>query len=340
MESPTIRMQLAAATESNRQGSASGGLNLRKLITFGKPQSIALALGFAISPMFLANPAEAVGVHQPADPLLASGRALRLLQPPDVAATTTDIRQLHALQAARDANVLEQISYRYTEAPAYLSNEIGKTYYTTFSGNEEPISEGGQWLNGKKDGLMWSDIRKIEGRAVGTNNFAKYSDPTAILKGSWGPNQIVEATVYRKYDGVPNDNQEVELRLRSTMRANWSSGYEILFRAYDKPVIVGNFGKMPHFAIVKWKGPRGKTLSDFQPFLAQSSNSKYAIRNNDKIKASIIGNVITVYKNGVKLISVRDNSPFTTGNPGIGFNYNCNGHYEEFGFHDFKATAY
>lgn len=43
----------------------------------------------------------------------------------------------------------------------------------------------------------------------------------------------------------------------------------------------------------------------------------YGLKNGDTLKASIIGNVITVYVNGVKKAEAVDNT-FKTGNPGIG----------------------
>jgi len=70
-------------------------------------------------------------------------------------------------------------------------------YATDFSRTENPISEGGQWLNGQTDGLDWTDVRTTPGFAFGTEaggnrpDLQKYDDSTAILKGTWRPNQTV-----------------------------------------------------------------------------------------------------------------------------------------------------
>jgi hypothetical protein len=52
------------------------------------------------------------------------------------------------------------------------------------------------------------------------------------------------------------------------------------------------------------------------------------------VKATIVGNVITAYKNGVELGHVTDNT-YSTGNPGMGFNEGING---EYGISRFTAT--
>jgi hypothetical protein len=85
-----------------------------------------------------------------------------------------------------------------------------RSYKTDFTGNETPISEGGMWLNGRKDGIDWCDVLVRDGVAFGEvsrNRAAErraeqeklgagaaqdapvgdYDDPTAVLTGSWGP---------------------------------------------------------------------------------------------------------------------------------------------------------
>ena len=107
-------------------------------------------------------------------------------------------------------------------------------YTTTFSRAENPISEGGQWLNGQTDGLDWTDVRTTPGFAFGTEiggnrpDPQKYDDSTALLKGTWGPNQTVQATV-RSVN--PNQDgkvwEEVELRLRSSISPHNCTGYAL-----------------------------------------------------------------------------------------------------------------
>jgi hypothetical protein len=58
------------------------------------------------------------------------------------------------------------------------------------------------------------------------------------------------------------------------------------------------------------------------------------------ISATIVGNLIAVYKNGTLVGQVTDNS-FTSGQPGIGFSFDtssCSGVGAQFGFSSVTAT--
>jgi len=123
-------------------------------------------------------------------------------------------------------------------------------YTTTFSRAENPISEGGKWLNGQTDGLDWTNVRTTPGFAFGTEiggnrpDPQKYDDSTALLKGTWGPNQTVQATV-RSVN--PNQDgkvwEEVELRLRSSISPHNCTGYEIMFRCSKIPKAYCNIAR-------------------------------------------------------------------------------------------------
>jgi len=62
--------------------------------------------------------------------------------------------------------------------------------------------------------------------------------------------------------------------------------------------------------------------------------TKYGVTTGDVVTATIVGNVITAYKNGVPLARVTDNT-HSAGNPGIGFHEGINGVY---GISRFTAT--
>ncbi len=205
-------------------------------------------------------------------------------------------------------------------------------YRTDFPRAENPLSEDGQWYNGQADGLDWADVRTTPGFAFGTEiggsrpDPQKYDDSTALLKGTWGPNQTVQATVHSV-----NQNQdgkvweEVELRLRSSISPHRCMGYEIMFRCAKTPQAYCN--------IARWEGPLGKFT-----FVKQMGGSKYGVKNGDMVKATIIGNVITVYINGVQMFQVTDDK-FTSGNPGMGFFIDgATGVNGDFGFSSFMAT--
>ena len=200
------------------------------------------------------------------------------------------------------------------------------TYTTNFPNTENPISEGGNWINGGTTGLDWGNVETTPGKVFGnqTPSSPPYKDPTAILSGSWGADQTAEGTVYSIN---PNANyyQEVEIRLRTSISAHSITGYEIFSRCLKTGAA--------YVSIVRWNGP----LGDFSE-LAHFDGSQYGVQTGDVLKATIIGNVITGYINDVQVIQATDNT-YTTGNPGVGFNYGVGNTNADFGFTSFSASS-
>lgn len=205
-------------------------------------------------------------------------------------------------------------------------------YKTNFSRAENPISEGGKWVNGRADGVDWTDVRTTPGFAFGTEiggnrpDPQKYDDSTALLKGTWGPNQTVEATV-RSVN--PNQDgkvwEEVELRLRSLISPHNCTGYEVMFRCTKIPQAYCN--------IARWEGPLGKFT-----MLKETRGAEYGVKSGDVVKATMIGKILTVYINGVQKIQLSDDK-FAIGNPGVGYYLEgATGLIGDFGFSSFMAT--
>src|SRR5438093_8942394 len=148
-----------------------------------------------------------------------------------------------------------------------IEGRLVRSYSTHFERDEVPISEDGMWLNGRSDGIDWCDVLSGNGHAYGEvsrMNSAErraeqafggastkgaqegdYDDPEAVLTGTWGRNQAVRATVYSVN---PTDDyfQEVEIRLRSSIRANWCDGYEVFWRCSQSDAAYAE--------IVRWNG--------------------------------------------------------------------------------------
>ena len=209
----------------------------------------------------------------------------------------------------------------FLPAPAALA----RTYTTNFPLTENPISEGGNWINGKTVGLDWSNASTTPGLVIGLESGTTgYDDTVALVTGAWGPNQTVQATVFTRNQ---NDNifEEVELRLRSTLSAHRCTGYEINFSARSS--------SNAYVQIVRWNGPLASwTLLDSR------GGSAYGIKTGDIVKATITGNVITAYINNVQVLQVTDGT-YTTGNPGVGFYLqNATGKNGDYGFSSFTAT--
>src|ERR1700730_8259281 len=88
--------------------------------------------------------------------------------------------------------------------------------------------------------------------------------------------------------------------------------------------------------IVRWNGGFG----DFTA-LHSYNGEKFGVTNCDTVTATIVGNVITAYKNGVQQGQVTD-GPFSSGSPGVGFNLtndtsSCPGTNANYGFGSFTA---
>jgi hypothetical protein len=200
------------------------------------------------------------------------------------------------------------------------------TYTTTFPFAQNPVSEGGNWINGGSVGVDWNNVRSAGNVAQGSGPASSaYSDPTAILSGTWGPNQSVTATVYS--NGVEDKpaqgyDKEVEIRLRTSISPHSIKGYEINCRTPGD--------SYSYIQIVRWNG----ALGDFT-----SLNILYGTgcSNGDVFKATISGGAINAYRNGNLMLTAWD-STYRTGNPGIGFNFGCGSAYDQFGLTNFTAT--
>jgi hypothetical protein len=212
-----------------------------------------------------------------------------------------------------------------TSSGVQLQVTTGARVYTTnFPLTENPISEGGHWINGQVVGLDWKNARTTPGLAFGTQTGnGGYDDTVALLAGTWGPDQTVEATVYTVN---PNDSifEEVELRLRSSLSAHSCTGYEVLFSARSSA--------NAYVQIVRWNGPLGNFT------VLTSAGVPAGIITGDVVKATIVGSTITAYLNGVQKLQVVD-STYPSGKPGMGFFLQgAGGVNGDYGFTSFTAS--
>jgi hypothetical protein len=205
-----------------------------------------------------------------------------------------------------------------------------RSYSTTFELDEDPISEGGMWLNGRTDGIDWIDVISKNGEAFGAvsrmgvperraeqGNLepsadeeaapeGDYDDPTAVLTGAWGKNQHGKARVFSR-NPTEDYFQEVQIRLRHTMTPGSCTGYEVFFRCLK--------ADSAYAEIVRWDGAVGNWHS-----LARRVGAQYGLADGDVIEATVVGNVLTGFINGVEMISATDDT-YASGAPGIGFNF-------------------
>ena len=210
------------------------------------------------------------------------------------------------------------------------------TYQTSFSLTENPISEGGHWVGGSTaGGNLWGNVRTTPGLAFGVSEPTQFGDPTAILTGSWGANQTVQAIVSTT-NPTGTCCKEVELRLRMTISANSITGYE----AYCSVMPDG-----PYCHIARWNGPNGSYCN-----IEASTPSTY-VHNGDVLKATVTGTsttIVTLFINGSQVAQATDAGqncspggaagPFTSGAPGIGFYDSQDNNWNTLGVSSFSAT--
>jgi hypothetical protein len=204
------------------------------------------------------------------------------------------------------------------------------SYSTKFPLSENPMSDGSKWVNGGVVGLDWTNVSTTSGRAIGHEVGANFTDATAVLQTlSWGPDQ--KATAVVSTTGVPLDScfQEVELRLRTVVSAHNITGYEVNYKF--------STNSTGYMQIVRWNGAVGN-FTTLQPYYGQ----QFGVTNGDTVTATVVGNVITAYKNGVQQGQATDNT-YSGGSPGIGFNLendvsSCPGTNANYGFSAFTAV--
>ena len=193
---------------------------------------------------------------------------------------------------------------------SFSINAEANFYTTNFPNSENPISESNHWTNGKTTGVDWSDIVTTPGLAYGTQagNFVAppYNDSIAVLTGTWGPDQYARAVAHCSSSGGAF-YEEVEILLRFSITAHNAHGYEVVFSC---PGMAAGL----YSGVVRWNG----ALNDFTILVSGLSGPQYGVSDGDVIEASIVGNLITVKRNGSVVTTVTDNT-WTTGNPGMGF---------------------
>jgi len=228
---------------------------------------------------------------------------------------------------------------------AHSNTKPVRSYRTQFTQDEIPISENGMWLNGRKDGIDWCDVivkngvaygevsrmgvaerRAEQGNlAAGTAPVGDYDDPESVLTGEWGRNQHATAKVFSR-NQTEKYFQEVEIRLRSTITPHSSTGYEVFWRCLKT--------EKAYAEIVRWDGKIGDWTE-----LKRLVGAHYGVKHGDVVEATIEGNLIKGFVNGVEVISTTDDR-FNSGAPGIGFNFGVGYTNVDHGFTSFEVDTY
>lgn len=209
--------------------------------------------------------------------------------------------------------------------------EAQNRYTTNFPLTENPISEGGRWINGESVGLDWKNCRTTPGLVFGTQSGAQpppYDDSTCVLTGTWGRAQSAEATVVAPAN--PGTSMEIEIRLLTTITAHRHTGYEILFSMTSNSYI----------DIVRWDTLQGPSTLDEFHYVVQGARGPQLATGN-RIKATVDDNgLISAYLDtgsGYRLMAQGTDTTYTTGAPGLGFYIRGTNANSSFGVSSFTA---
>jgi hypothetical protein len=252
---------------------------------------------------------------------LVLARSVSATQPQSVALTrqVPASRTVSATQA-QACSLSVVLQRRYTlntlasqAQAATVSATVSRThlpvdfYTTTFPLTENPILEGGVWTLGRLDALDWTNPRTTTNKAFGTQSGVDnppYTDSIAVMRGTWGADQEVMATVFSSLGNVSAYN-ETELLLRFTVAAHVVTGYEVTLNVQPT---------QNYIQVNRWNGLSGGSSSNY----TQIANTTGVVHNGDLVRATMVGSTIRVYVNGTQVLTVTD-ATYATGNPGMGF---------------------
>ena len=216
-----------------------------------------------------------------------------------------------------------------TQATTTCPAPVAGAYTTSFDLNENPINESGRWKNGRADGLDWLDIQTGSGRAYAAATVSdaegNVNDDIACLTGTWSNNQQASAVIYRAPGYDPSTigvNHEVELHVRCNITAHSIRTYECTLSA------TGPF-------IVRWNGPLGNIT-----YLSETNLGYVPMATGQVLRATVVGNVISLYQNEVLICQATDSSAqrIVSGSPGLAFFPRSRATVSGYGFSEFTGS--
>lgn len=181
-------------------------------------------------------------------------------------------------------------------------------FSTNFPATENPISQGGIWLNGLADGLDWTNIQTANGRSAATSKELSpppFNDSVACPKPSFRTftaNHFSQGTAFRTPGYTVG--HENELFVRMTISAHSITGYEIYWS--------NNQG----LGLVRWNG----AINDFTPLTWDQGGVTLGFATTgDILYVQAVGSVITAKLNGT-IVGTKTDTTWATGQPGLGNN--------------------
>ncbi len=206
------------------------------------------------------------------------------------------------------------------------------TYTTTFSstGVQNPLSQGGSWINGQQGGAINANMQIVATTSTGTivatgtvQNCTpalpcppNYNDSTAILSpatGTWGQNQTVCGTVYfdPSFNRNTGNNHELEVHTNQGYANGASTGYE-----FD--ISVNGNGAPVYAGIGRWNPAVGSfTELTATIFPAQLNSGDVICGVNSGGNLSFTRNGTVICAGSPQVCLTATDTTYTGGTPGI-----------------------
>lgn len=201
-----------------------------------------------------------------------------------------------------------------SQTVAVTGPRVATSFTTSFPATENPISQGGIWVNGATDGLDWTDIQTTPGKMIASafdSAVGGVQDGLAQLKRSFlacASAQYSDGTIFIA-NGYAPTSHEVEVLCNFTITAHSATGYECYLST------AGNH------TLVRWNGAFG----DFTALASNNVSTFTAPVDGDVIRIEHLADgTLNCYQNGVLRTTAVDTT-FTGGNPGLGNNPSSTG---------------
>lgn len=211
----------------------------------------------------------------------------------------------------------------YVSQTAVSSGPAAIAFYSTgFPSTENPLSDGGRWVQGLDVGVAWGNVQSTPGLCFATRNLGGFNDDIAHLTGSWPANQFAQGTVFLQTGYTAS--HEIELFVMFQITANNARGYEWFTNTTS-----GGSG------IVRWNG----AFSDFTS-LSPTGAGPGQVATGDvlRLEATVSGSTVNLVakKNGTTVYTVSD-TVWLSGAPGLGFDVSSAGTQSSFGWSAYSA---
>jgi hypothetical protein len=210
-----------------------------------------------------------------------------------------------------------------------VNSTIYRSYSTSFTATENPLSEGGRWVCGGTVGLDWTDPQTNGALCFPTQTqhaHPPFDDSVAMLAGRWPTDVTITTTIGKT--GTPTGLHEVEHFHRMTVVSNSVKGYEV------------DIDLSGNLFVVLWRGP-------INSFINAGTVAGNNVADGATWSSSMSGSVLTVRNNGSQVFS-QDMSAWSTtngetylanGNPGIGFWYDATDAKSNYGWTNYSVTS-